>query len=98
MKNIALILLCVLAAWWCILTVWLISCHRERVRAAAKPMTQEELEESKSLEERLPRHHMRPREWAATSPFWVPLVFVMLPLYIYGWLVKDPYKKHDHAV
>src|SRR2546423_14421163 len=35
MKIIALILLGLLAAWWGLLTLWAISCHRDRVQLAA---------------------------------------------------------------
>jgi hypothetical protein len=95
MKPLVLILLGLLAAWWGVLTLWVISCHRDRVRAAAKPMTPEELEECRRLEANMPRRHMRPKDYAVISPFLIPVMLVMMPLYLYGWLVKDPYRKHD---
>jgi hypothetical protein len=64
-KAIALILVSLLTGWWCILTAWVVSCHRERVRAAAKPMTPEELDECRRLEASFPRYHMRLRDWAS---------------------------------
>ena len=73
MKTIALILLSLLAVWLCLLTVWVISCHRQRVRLAAKTMTPQELEECRQLEASFPRYHMRLKDWAVTSPFWLPL-------------------------
>jgi len=98
MKTIALILVGLLAAWWAILTLWVISCHRERVRAAAKPMTPEELEECRELEASIPHHHMRPKDYVITAPFWIPFVLFFLPFCLWTLLVKDPYKKHDQAV
>jgi hypothetical protein len=97
MKLIALILLGLLAAWWGVLTLWAISCHRDRVRAAATPMTPEELEECRKLEASIPRYHMRAKDWVVATPFMIPFVLFLLPIYLYHWLVKDPYKKHDHA-
>ena len=97
MKIVALILLGLLAAWWGILTLWTISCHRDRVRLAAKPMTPEELEDCRNLEASLPRHHMRPKDWVVTAPFYIPFIFLLLPIYLWHWLVKDPFEKHDHA-
>jgi hypothetical protein len=97
MNTLALILLGLLAAWWGVLTLWAISCHRDRVRAAAKPMTPEELEGCRELEAGLPRYHMRPKDYVVTAPIMIPFVFFLLPLYLSAWLVKDPYKKHDHV-
>ena len=98
MKSAAIILLSLLAAWWCILTIWVISCHRERVRAAAKPMTPEELEECRQLEASFPRHQMRSKDWLLSSPFWIPLMLTMLPIYLYFWFIRDPHNQHDRAV
>jgi hypothetical protein len=98
MKIFALILLGLLAAWWVLLTLWAISCHRDRVRAAATPLTPEELEECRQLEASLPRYDtMRLRDWAIATPFMIPFVFLLLPIYLFHWFVRDPYKKHDHA-
>jgi hypothetical protein len=94
MKTIALILLCLLVVWWGLLTLITISSHRDRIRAAAKPMTPEELEDSKKLEARISRiYQVRPIDYVLMSP----LVFVLLPFYLYHWFVKDPRKNHDHA-
>ncbi|MBN9694111.1 MAG: hypothetical protein J0M24_28050 [Verrucomicrobia bacterium] len=97
MRTIALILLCSLAAWWGLLTLWAISCHRNRVRAAATQMTPEELEDFRKLEASLPRYHMRLKDWVVVTPFMIPFVLFLLPIYLYHWLVKDPYKKHDQV-
>lgn len=95
MKIVALILLGLLAVWWGILSVWVISCHRDRVRAAAKPMTPEELEDCRKLEESLPQYRMRLRDYLVTSPFMIPFIFFLLPIYLWSWLAKDPYAKHE---
>jgi len=96
MKTIALILLCLLAVWWGLLTVITILSHRDRVRAAAKTMTPKELEDCKKLEASISRIYQNrpiPIDYVLMSP----LVFVLLPFYLYHWFVKDPYKKHDRV-
>jgi hypothetical protein len=93
MKTAALILLGLLAAWWSLLTVFLVLNYRKRVREARTPLTAEEAEECRQLEERLPRSQMRPVHFVIISP----VVLVMLPLYLYGWLVTDPYDKQYKA-
>jgi hypothetical protein len=97
MKTIALILLCLLAAWWVFLTLLTISCHRDRVRDAATPMTPEELEHCRQMKASIPRYNMRPKDWVVVTPFMIPFVLFLLPIYLYHWFVKDPYKKHEHA-
>lgn len=93
MKTAALILLSLLAAWWLMLTVFLALNYRKRVREAKIPLTAEEAEECRQLEARLPCCQMRPAHFVIISP----VVLVMLPLYLYGWLVKDPYDKQYKA-
>jgi hypothetical protein len=57
------------------------------VREAKKqPLTPEIREECRRFEESLPHEHMRTMDWVFISP----IVLVMLPLYLYGWLVTDP--------
>ena len=97
MKTLALICLGLLGVWWALLAVWAISCHRDRARSAAKPMTPEELEECRKLEASIPRYHLRFRDYLITGPFMIPFIFICLPLYLYEWFVPDPYKKHDNA-
>jgi ABC-type nickel/cobalt efflux system permease component RcnA len=96
MKTIALILLGLLAAWWCVLTLWAISCHRDRVRLAANWTPENETEYRESQASTV-RYHMRPKDYVVTAPFMIPFIFVLLPLYLWDWLVKDPFKDHDHA-
>jgi hypothetical protein len=57
------------------------------------PLTEEEKEECRQLEARMPRYCIRPVHWVIISP----VVLVMLPLYLYGWLVTDPYGKQFKA-
>ena len=89
MKTAAFILVGLLIAWWLLLTVFLTLNYRKRVREARTPLTAEEIEECRQLEASLPRHEMRPIHWVFISP----VVLVMLPIYLYGWLVTDPYDK-----
>jgi hypothetical protein len=93
MKTVAIILLGLLVAWWLVLTIFLTLNHRKRGREARIPLTKEEREECRQLEASLPRYHMRPIHWVFISP----LVLVMLPLYLYGWLVTDPYARQFKA-
>ncbi|HEV2294713.1 MAG TPA: hypothetical protein VGR35_12740 [Tepidisphaeraceae bacterium] len=90
LEILAFILLCLLAVWWVILTLWVISCHRERGQDAARPLTPEEQEELRELEAGIPRRRMRAKDYLFVATFLLPVVLVMLPLYLYGWLVKDP--------
>ena len=89
MKTAAFILLSVLAAWWLLLTVFVTLTHRKRAREAKTPLTAQEKKDCRQLKARLPRYHMRPIELVVISP----VVLVMLPLYVYGWLLADPYDK-----
>jgi len=93
MTTIPFILLGLLVAWWVLLTVFLTLNHRKRVREAMTPLTEEEREECRQLEAQIPRYHMRPVHWV----FIGPLLLVMLPLYLYGRLVADPYEKQYKA-
>lgn len=96
MKTIALILLGLLAVWWAVLTIWAISCHRDRVRLAAnwKPENEEEF---RKLEASMPRYDMRPKDYIIAAPFMIPFIFALLPIYLWHWFVKDPFKKRDHT-
>jgi hypothetical protein len=89
MKTAALILLGLLATWWLLLTVFLTFNYRKRVREARTPLTTEEREACRQLDARLPRFQMSPLHFVIISP----VLIVMLPLYLYGWLVTDPYDK-----
>ncbi len=90
LELLAFILLCSLGVWWIILTLWAISCDRERVRDAARPLTPQEREELRQLEAVVPRRPMRTKDYLLIAPFLLPVMLVMLPLYLYGWLVKEP--------
>jgi hypothetical protein len=93
MKVAAIILLAVLVVWWMALTVFIVRNHRKRARKAkSKPMTEAQKEDyRRHLEET--RHPVRPVEFLVAVPFAV----VMLPFYIYGWLIGDPYHKQSVA-
>ena len=93
MKTAAFILLGLLAAWWVVLTVFLALNYRKRAREGRTPPTAEEREECRRLEARLPRVQMRTIHFVIISP----VMLVMLPLYLYGWLVTDPYDKQQKA-
>jgi hypothetical protein len=84
MKTAAFIVVGALAAWWLLLTVFLAFSYRKRVREARTPLTAEEIEECRQLDSRLPRLQMRPIHFVLISP----VVLLMLPLYLYGWLVN----------
>ena len=96
MKLIALILLGLLVAWWGVLTLWVMSCHRDRVRAAAT-ITPEEFKEGRKLTEDLHCYHMRRKDYVITAPFMIPFILCFLPCYLYTWFVPDPFKKHEHT-
>lgn len=93
MKTAAFILLGLLVAWWGLLTVFLTLNHRGRVREARIPMTEQEREECRQLEARLPRIQSRPIDFLVI----IPTAIVMLPLFLYGRLVTDPYDKQYKA-
>jgi hypothetical protein len=97
MKLAALILLSLLATWWVLLTVFLIWNYRKRAREAETPLTPEQKEECRRLlQERMPHPQMRLIDFVGFVII-SPVLLVMLPLYLYGWLVKDPYAKQDRA-
>jgi len=96
MKTLALIALVLLLVWWCVLTVWTISSHRERVRLAANWTPENEVEYQK-LEASIPRYRMRPKNYVVTAPFMVPFVLLLLPFYVHSWFVRDPFDKHEHS-
>jgi hypothetical protein len=94
MKTAALILLGLLTLWWALLAAFLTLNYRKRAREAKEqPLTPEVREECRQLEQSIPRCHMRTIDWVFISP----IILVMLPLYLYGWLVKDPYAKQDRS-
>jgi hypothetical protein len=93
MRTTAYILIGLVALWWLLLSVFLIVNYRKRVREARTPLTAEEREECRQLDARLPRVQMRAIHFVIISP----VVLVMLPLYLYGWLVTDPYDKQWKA-
>jgi hypothetical protein len=92
MKTTAFILLGLLAAWWLLVAVFLTFFHQKRVRETRIPLTAEEREDCRELDARL-RFQMRPIHWVIISP----IVLVMLPLYLYGWLVTDVYDEQWKA-
>ncbi|HWQ93437.1 MAG TPA: hypothetical protein VN673_17335 [Clostridia bacterium] len=92
MKTATLILLGLLVVWWVLLAAFLTLNYRKRVREAKQqPLTPEVREECRQLEQSIPPYHMRAIDWVFISP----IILVMLPLYLYGWLVKDPYATQD---
>lgn len=91
MKSIIFILLALLGAWWTLLIGFLVWNHRKRVQEARTPLTAEEREECRKLEESIPREQVTAIDFIIMSP----LMLVFLPLYLYGWLVKDPYTKQN---
>lgn len=90
MKTMALIIIGSLCVWWFVQVIILLASHRQRVIDAKTPPTAAVREECRRLSERLPRYKMRPVDWIWLSP----LIVLMLPFYLYGWLVPDPYDKH----
>jgi hypothetical protein len=99
MKTIALILLCLLAVWWGLLTVHTISCHRRRIRLAATWTSEDEKDyrrftDSDHMIRAFGTKH-RFVDYLLGSPF----ILLMLPYFIHHWFVKDPFdEKHDKVV
>ena len=91
MATIAFILLGLLGAWWFLLSVFLAWNYRSRLRAKKTPLTTKDKNDLKKLEDSIPRFHFQRRDYLLISPF----ILLMLPVYLYGWLVEDPYAKFD---
>jgi hypothetical protein len=98
MKTIVIILLCLLAVWWGLLTVHTIVCHRRRIQLAATWTPEDEkdygrLRDSDPMIRAFSAKH-RFVDYLLMSPF----MFMLLPYFIYGRFVKDPFDgKHDHV-
>jgi hypothetical protein len=91
MNTVPLILLSLLGGWWVLLTLLLIWNYRARVRAPKTPLTPAEREEIREWEAGMPRHSVRPIDYLII----IPVILIMLPVYLYGRLVEDPYAKFD---
>ena len=98
--TIPLILLSILGAWWLLLTVWVIRSYFERVQDAKTPMTPEQLEQFRQLEERTPQKRMRGRDYFIAGPFIIAFVLFLLPCYLYTWFLKhrDPYDRPHRSM
>ena len=96
MKTIALILFCLLAVWWGVLTIHVIFLHRERTRLAATWTPEDEKAHRRFLEG---DHRIRAddRRHLVDYVFASPFIFLFLPYYLYCKFVKDPFGKHDNA-
>ena len=96
MKTFAIVCLAMVAVWWLVLTIWVVGCHRDRVRLAAN-WTPENEKEYQMLEAREPRFLAGFRERLVLMPFMVFFVLLLLPCYIHHWLVPDPFKRPDKS-
>ena len=97
MKIVVFILLGLLVAWWCILASCVISWHRDRARAAAKPMTREQSHAFRKLEASMRRYRLHLRDHLATAPFVIPFIVFLLPMYLWVWLGKSRYPKPSRS-
>ena len=92
-----LIILIVVGAWWLLLTVFSIWSYIQRVRdAQAAPLTPEDREQVRQLEESLPQKQWRRRDYFIAGPFVIAFMLFLLPCYLYAWFLehRDPYDRH----
>jgi len=96
--SISLILLCLLGAWWLLLTVFVVRCYLERVRDAKTPLTPEEIEDCRKLEAET-RMEMGWRDGVTLAPFIFVFWLFLLPLLLYECFLKfrDPYDAQIEA-
>jgi hypothetical protein len=91
-------MLSAVAGWWLFLTVLVVWSYIQRVRdAKEEPLTPEQIEECRRLEEGLPQKHWRcRRDYFIALPFIIAFILFLLPCYVYGWLLehRDPYDTH----
>ncbi len=98
MQTIALVLLCLLAVWWGFLVVKTIFVHFDRVRLA-RTMTPAEVGDYKrGLKEIYPYPitAQKPNRFV-DCVMMSPLIFVLLPCFLYAWIIKDPLEKRLDA-
>ena len=91
MTTAAFISFGLLGAWWFLLSAYLAWNYWSRLREKKTPLTAKDREDIRELEASLPRKLMRWWDYLFISPF----ILLMLPVYLYGWLVEDPYAKFD---
>lgn len=93
MKTTTILIVCLIAIWWLLLTIILIYFHRRCIRNAAILITPEQKKELIELDKSIPLYHMRSFDYLIISP----IIFIMLPFYLYGWLVESPCEKQYKA-
>ncbi len=93
--NTPLKLLSLLGVWWLILTLFALRNYFDRVQETKTPLTPEQLEEVRRLEEGMPRKTIRRRDYFVVGPVIIAMALLFLPFSLYVWLLnrRKPFDK-----
>ena len=94
--NTPLKLLSLLGVWWLLLTLFALRNFFDQVEETKTPLTPEQLEEVRRLEEGMPwKPPMRRRDYFVVGPVIITMALLFLPFSLYVWLLnrRKPFDK-----